>query len=217
MSIRSTLRALLLVRKGTLAGLSEESAGRDPVVLFGRWFEDASRAGLVLPEAMTLSTATTEGRPSSRLVLMKSFGDDGFVFFTNYESRKAQELEANPQAALNFHWPALLRQVRIEGHVSRTSEAESAAYFSTRPRGSQLGAWASVQSSTIKDRNELVARMESRRSEFRGREVPLPPFWGGYCLRFDRIEFWQGRLDRLHDRLEFIRNGPDWTCHRLSP
>ncbi|TFG65609.1 MAG: pyridoxamine 5'-phosphate oxidase, partial [Gemmatimonadales bacterium] len=136
-----------------MEGLSEASAGSDPIVLFGRWFEDASRSGLLLPEAMTLSTATPEGLPSARLVLMKSFGDDGIVFFTNYESRKAQELEANPQAALTFYWPVLQRQVRIEGRVSRTSESESEAYFRTRPRGSQLGAWASTQSAALADRD----------------------------------------------------------------
>lgn len=217
MSIRSTLRALNLVRKGTLGGLSEASAGPDPVALFGRWFADASGAGLLLPEAMTLSTATPEGRPSARLVLMKSFGEDGFVFFTNYESRKAQDLESNPHAALTFHWPVLQRQVRIEGRASRISESESETYFRSRGRGSQLGAWASNQSAALEDREELVARMKARRAEFHGRDVPLPPFWGGYRLQVDRIEFWQGRLDRLHDRLEYVRDGEDWTIRRLSP
>jgi len=217
MSIRSTLRALLLVRKGTLGGLSEESAGPDPVALFGHWFEDASRAGLLLPEAMNLATVNSEGMPSARLVLMKSFGDDGFVFYTNYESRKARDLEANPQAALTFHWRILQRQVRVEGRVSRTSESESEAYFRTRARGSQLGAWASVQSSPLADRDELVARMKARRAEFHGRDIPLPPFWGGYRLHVERFEFWQGRLDRLHDRLEYVRDGQSWTMRRLSP
>ncbi|TFG66507.1 MAG: pyridoxamine 5'-phosphate oxidase, partial [Gemmatimonadales bacterium] len=155
--------------------------------------------------------------PSARLVLMKSFGDDGIVFFTNYESRKSQQLEANPQAALTFYWPRLQRQVRIEGRVARTSESESEAYFRTRPRGSQLGAWASTQSAALADRDELVARMEARRAEFKGRDVPLPPFWGGFRLQCDRIEFWQGRLNRLHDRLDYVREGQDWTCRRLSP
>ncbi len=217
MSIRSTLRALLLVRKGTLGGLSEESAGPDPVALFGHWFEDASKAGLLLPEAMNLATVNSEGMPSARLVLMKSFGDDGFVFYTNYESRKARDLEANPQAALTFHWRILQRQVRVEGRVSRTSESESEAYFRTRARGSQLGAWASVQSSPLADRDELVARMKARRAEFHGRDIPLPPFWGGYRLHVERFEFWQGRLDRLHDRLEYVRDGQSWTMRRLSP
>lgn len=217
MLIRSTLRALFLVRKGVIGGLSEASAGRDPIALFGRWFEDASRSGLLLPEAMNLSTATLEGRPSSRLVLMKSFDDDGFVFFTNYESRKAQDLEANPHAALTFHWPVLHRQIRIEGRVTRTSQAESEAYFHTRARGSQLGAWASVQTAEIEDREALVATMATRRDEFDGREVPLPPFWGGYRLHAERIEFWQGRSDRLHDRLEYVRDGEAWKLRRLSP
>jgi pyridoxamine 5'-phosphate oxidase len=217
MLIRSTLRALFLVRKGTIGGLSEQSAGMDPIALFEKWFKEASSTGLLLPEAMTLSTATPEGKPSARLVLMKSFGDDGFVFFTNYESRKAQQLEANPNAALTFHWPILQRQVRIEGRVARTSESESTNYFQTRARGSQLGAWASSQSSELDDRVELVARMEARQAEFKGRDVPLPPFWGGYRLQIDRIEFWQGRLDRLHDRLEYVSNGRNWNRRRLSP
>ncbi len=217
MSIRSTLRALLLVRKGTLGGLSEASAGPDPVALFGRWFEDATQAGLLMPEAMTLSTATAEGMPSGRLVLMKSFDDAGFVFFTNYESRKAQDLEVNPQAALTVHWRILQRQVRIQGRVSRTSESESEAYFRTRARGSQLGAWASNQSSALADREELVASMKACRAEFHGQEVPLPPFWGGYRLHAQRIEFWQGRLNRLHDRLEYVRDEQGWTMRRLSP
>ena len=217
MLIRSTLRALFLVRKGVFGGLSEASAGRDPMVLFGRWFEDASRSGLLLPEAMNLSTATLDGRPSSRLVLLKSFGDDGFVFFTNYLSRKAQDLEVNPQAALTFHWPVLHRQIRIEGRVTRTSTSESEAYFRTRERGSQLGAWASVQTAEIEDRETLVAAMEARRNEFDGRDVPLPPFWGGYRLHAERIEFWQGRSNRLHDRLEYVRDGQAWILRRLSP
>jgi pyridoxamine 5'-phosphate oxidase len=217
MLIRSTLRALFLVRKGVIGGLSEASAGADPIALFGLWFENASRSGLLLPEAMTLSTATLEGRPSSRLVLMKSFGDDGFVFFTNYQSRKAQDLEANPQAALTFHWPVLHRQVRIEGRVTRTSNHESEAYFRTRDRGSQLGAWASVQTAEIEDREALEASMAARRNEFDGREVPLPPFWGGYRLHAERIEFWQGRSNRLHDRLEYVRDGRVWKLRRLSP
>ncbi len=217
MLIRSTLRALFIIRKGVIGGLSEASAGPDPMALFGRWFEDASRSGLLLPEAMNLATATPDGRPSSRLVLMKSFGNDGFVFFTNYESRKAQDLEANPQAALTFHWPVLHRQIRIDGRVTRTSISESEAYFRTRARGSQLGAWASVQSAEIEDRESLVAAMEARRDEFDGREVPLPPFWGGYRLRAERIEFWQGRSDRLHDRLEYVREDEAWNLRRLSP
>lgn len=217
MSMGSTLRALFLVRKGVMGGLAEDSAGRDPLALFSRWFEDASRSGILLPESVTLSTATPEGRPSARLVLLKSFGEDGFVFFTNYESRKARELEANPQAALTAFWPVLQRQVRIEGTVSRTSQAESEAYFRTRARGSQLGAWASAQSDELENRAELEANMKARRTEFEGRDVPLPAFWGGYRLHPERIEFWQGRLNRLHDRLEYERQGQAWHLRRLSP
>ena len=217
MSIRATLRALFLVRKGAIGGLAEDLAGADPFALFDRWFEDASRSGLLLPEAVTLSTATTDGRPSARLVLLKAFGESGFVFFTNYESRKGRELDSNPYAALTAHWPVLQRQVRIEGSVSRTSQSESEAYFRTRDRGSQLGAWASVQSDEIENRDTLEARMAARRAEFEGRDVPLPPFWGGYRLDPVRIEFWQGRLNRLHDRLEYVRDGHAWRRRRLSP
>jgi pyridoxamine 5'-phosphate oxidase len=217
MSMRSTLRALFLVRKGVIGGLAEDSAGTDPFALFDTWFEDASRSGLLLPESVTLSTATPDGRPSARLVLLKSFGEHGFVFFTNYGSRKGRELDVNPHAALTAHWPILQRQVRIEGSVTRTSEAESEAYFRTRARGSQLGAWASAQSEEVADRAELEARMAARKSEFEGRDVPLPPYWGGYRLDPARIEFWQGRLNRLHDRLEFERDGQTWRRRRLSP
>ena len=217
MLIRSTLRALFLIRKGVIGGLDEASAGNDPFKLFDRWFEDAARSGLLLPEAMTLSTATSDGRPSARLVLMKSGGPDGFVFFTNYESRKARELESNPYAALTFHWPILQRQVRIEGRAERTSDAESDAYFRTREAGSQLGAWASAQSSELNSRAQLEAQVALRREEFGEGAIPRPQFWGGYRLVPGRIEFWQGRLNRLHDRFEFTGEGGTWTRRRLSP
>lgn len=217
MSVRSTLRALFLVRKGVIGGLDEAAAGSDPLVLFDEWFSDAARSGLLLPEAMTLSTVSANGRPSGRQVLMKSVDQSGFVFFTNYESRKARELEHNPNAALTFHWPVLQRQVRIEGPVERTSDAESDAYFATRSPGSQLGAWASAQSSELADRSELEKRMASRREEFAGDQIPRPPFWGGYRLTPRKIEFWQGRMDRLHDRFEFTHDGVSWSRKRLSP
>jgi len=217
MSVRSTLRALFLIRKGVIGGLDENSAGADPLVLFDQWFGDAARSGLLLPEAMTLSTATSEGRPSGRLVLLKSVDPDGFVFFTNYESRKAHDLDSNPYAALTFHWPVLQRQVRVEGRVERTSDSESDTYFSTRDRGSQLGAWASEQSSELANRSGLEQQMAMRREEFTEGVIPRPPFWGGYRLSPDRIEFWQGRLSRLHDRIEFRRDGEFWSKRRLSP
>lgn len=217
MSVRSTLRALFLIRKGVIGGLDEASAGDDPLLLFDQWFREAARAGLLLPEAVTLSTVSPSGKPSGRLVLMKSVDSRGFVFFTNYESRKARDLENNPNAALTFHWPVLHRQVRVEGRVERTSEPESDAYFATRPPGSQLGAWASEQSSELRDRDELERRVAARREEFADGAIPRPPFWGGYRLAPRMIEFWQGRVDRLHDRFEFTRDGQSWSRRRLSP
>jgi pyridoxamine 5'-phosphate oxidase len=217
MLVRSTLRALFLIRKGVIGGLDEATAGADPLTLFDQWFKEADRSGLLLPEAMTLSTATPDGRPSGRLVLLKSVDASGFVFYTNYESRKSRDLESNPHAALTFHWPILQRQVRVEGQVGRTSDEESDAYFSTRDAGSQLGAWASEQSHELRERSELESRWVARREEFGSGNIPRPPFWGGYRLAPTRIEFWQGRLNRLHDRFEFMKEGQSWSRRRLSP
>lgn len=197
--------------------LTEAEAGADPIALFGRWFDAATSSGAPLPESMTLATATPDGRPSARLVLLKDFGDDGFVFYTNYESRKAQDLAANPRVALVFHWAALERQVRVQGSVVRTSREDAAAYFATRPRESQLGAWASIQSSDIAAREELEERFAERAAEFAGRDVPVPQYWGGYRVIPDRIEFWQGRVGRLHDRLVYELTDVGWERTRLSP
>lgn len=197
--------------------LTEAEAGVDPIALFTRWFDTAASSGVPLPESMTLATATADGRPSARLILLKDFDDNGFVFYTNYESRKAQDLAANPRAALTFHWTALERQVRIQGTVVRTSREDAAAYFATRPRESQLGAWASIQSREIASREELETRFAERAEEFDGREVPVPPYWGGYRVVPDRIEFWQGRVGRLHDRLVYERTDAGWERTRLSP
>ncbi|MEJ2481754.1 MAG: pyridoxamine 5'-phosphate oxidase [Gemmatimonadota bacterium] len=217
MSLISTLRAMLTIRKGVFTGLDESSVGQEPFGLFDRWYGEARRAGLYLPESMTLATSTPEGVPSARLVLLKRHDDRGFVFFTNYESRKASELEANPNAALAIHWPILQRQVRIEGAVERITEEESFSYYRTRPRGSRIGAWASPQSRVIPDRALLEARVAEFEARFRGEEVPLPPYWGGYRVRPDRIEFWQGRANRLHDRFLFSRSGEAWSVERLAP
>lgn len=197
--------------------LTEAEAGADPIALFARWFDAATAAGAPFPEAMTLATATPGGRPSARLVLLKDFDDDGFVFYTNYESRKAEELAANPRAALAFHWAALERQVRVEGSVVRTSREDAAVYFASRPRESQIGAWASIQSRDIDSRAELEAAYAGRAAEFEGRDVPLPPYWGGYRVIPERIEFWQGRVGRLHDRLVYERTDDGWERTRLSP
>lgn len=217
MSVISTLRAMLTIRKGVFTGLDEESVGTEPFGLFDRWYLEARRAGLYLPESMTLATATTDGKPSARLVLLKGHDERGFVFFTNYESRKAAELESNPVASLAIHWPILQRQVRVEGSVERISEDESYSYFSTRPRGSRIGAWASPQSRVIPDRAELERRVAEFDARYPGEEIPLPPHWGGYRIRPDRIEFWQGRASRLHDRFRFSREGDAWKVERLAP
>lgn len=195
----------------------DDQAGTDPVELFGRWFEAARSAGIELPEAVALGTATPDGVPSVRMVLLKGFDDAGFTFFTNYESRKAGELDANPRAALCFHWKELDRQVRLTGHVRRVSQEESREYFVTRPEGSRLGAWASKQSRPLASRTELEGAVEAVRRRFADGDIPLPPFWGGYRLVPDRIEFWQGRSDRLHDRIAFDRVDGGWSTVRLYP
>ncbi|RMG48388.1 MAG: pyridoxamine 5'-phosphate oxidase [Acidobacteria bacterium] len=217
MSWIARLRALATLGRGVIGGLSEEAAGDDPIALFRRWFDDARRAGLLLPEAMGLATATPDGRPSVRMMLLKAADERGFVFYTNYESRKGRELRANPRAAIVLHWAALQRQVRAEGTVSRLTPEESYAYFKTRPRGSRIGAWASRQSAELASRRELEERFAEFEARFRGKDVPLPPFWGGFRLAPARIEFWQGRANRLHDRLLFERDGPGWRRRRLSP
>jgi pyridoxamine 5'-phosphate oxidase len=217
MSLKSTLRAFFTTGRGVVRGLSEREAGSDPIALFDRWYREAREAGLYLPESMALATASADGRPSVRQVLLKAFDERGFVFYTNYESRKGREIGENPVGALAVHWPILQRQVRIAGSIERTSHEESEAYFRTRPRGSRLGAWASAQSSVLKDRAELEARFREVRERFRHGEVPLPPFWGGYRLCAETMEFWQGRANRLHDRLLFARAGDGWTVRRLAP
>lgn len=217
MALWSTIRALFTTGKGVILGLSEKSAGHDPLSLFHTWYQDAIRGGIYLPESMALGTATPDGKPSVRLVLLKGYDDRGFVFFTNYGSRKAAELEANPQATLVFHWAPLQRQVRLEGTVERISKEDSEAYFHTRPRGSQIGAWASRQSEPLPSRSTLEERVREYQVRFKGDPIPLPPFWGGYRLDPESVEFWQGRADRLHDRIKFIRNGEGWSRLRLYP
>lgn len=201
----------------TRSGLAETELRADPVEQFAAWFADAVRAGLREPTAMVLATATPDGTPSARLVLLKGYDAEGFTFFTNRGSRKGVELAANPRAALVFPWHDLERQVRVEGQVSVAPHEPSAAYFATRPRGAQLGAWASRQSSVLADRRALEERTARMAERFADGPVPLPEFWGGYRVRPDAVEFWQGRADRLHDRLRYRRSGPGWLVERLAP
>jgi pyridoxamine 5'-phosphate oxidase len=189
-----------------------------PFPFFAEWFDAARHAGLAEPNAMTLATASPAGRPSARIVLLKGFGDEGFSFYTNYHSRKGVELDANPFAALVFAWLELERQVRIEGTVSRLPEEESVRYFQSRPRGSQLGAWASAQSEVIPDRSVLETRLAELERRYEGEPVlPKPPGWGGYLLKPASVEFWQGRPSRLHDRIRYRLAGEEWVKERLAP
>lgn len=199
--------------------LDESRVDRDPIRQFAAWYDAAVAAGILEPEAMTLSTSTPDGRPSARIVLLRGFDAHGFCFFTNYESRKGRELEANPHAALTFHWAALERQVRIEGRVERTTAAESDAYFTSRPSTSRIGAWSSPQSAVIADRPALEQLFDRFRAEHPDdTAIPRPDHWGGYRLVPERIEFWQGRPSRLHDRLRFSREAADaWLIERLAP
>lgn len=197
--------------------LDESDMHADPIVQFSRWYEPALTSGIMEPTAMTLATATPAGAPAARVVLLKGVDRDGFIFFTNYESRKGRELAVNPRAALALWWPPLFRQVRIEGTIERVSAAESDEYHRSRERGKQLAAWISSQSQ-ITTREELQRSFAELEVRYRGREIPRPPFWGGYRLRPTMVEFWQGRVNRLHDRLRYrLDDGSRWVLERLAP
>ena len=205
-------------REHALRGFSESDADPDPIQQFDKWYDEAVKAGLFDPSVMALATAGADGQPAVRLVLLKGFGARGFVFYTNYESRKGRELAANPRVAVSFCWGDLDRQVRIEGAVEQLGPAESDAYFQSRPRESQLGAWASQQSAVIPDRETLEERYRSAAARFANASVPRPPNWGGYRILPAMIEFWQGRVRRLHDRLRYTRRADGtWLLERLSP
>ena len=201
----------------TNVALLEGDLDKSPFAQFARWFEEARAAQPHMPEAMTVSTCLNNA-VSSRVCLLKEFDERGFVFFTNYSSRKGAQISENPRVALCFHWPALERQVRIEGAAVKTTEEESDAYFATRPRGSQLGAWASNQSSVLFGRADLDQRFRELDATYKERPVPRPPHWGGYRVIPLEIEFWQGRADRLHDRFVYrLREPKDWVIERLAP
>ena len=201
----------------TLSGLSRETLEANPVQQFEQWFEQAEEAGIPMPNAMSLATVAPDGQPSMRVVLLKYFDEKGFVFFTNYESKKAQDIAGNAKVALLFPWLDLERQVKILGHAERISTSESAKYFLSRPHGSQLGAWVSNQSSPITSRQMLMSKFEELKRKFKQGEVPLPSFWGGYRIKPEVFEFWQGRQHRLHDRFQYTLRASNWEIERLAP
>ena len=202
-----------------MGAFDEKNCETNPIVQFEKWFKETQTVDSKEPNAMTLATATVDGRPSARIVLLKEVSDAGFVFYTNYGSRKAQDLETNPRCALTFYWSELERQVRVEGQARRVTQAESEAYFRTRPKGSKLGAWASHQSETVASRDALEAKLSELQAKYAGQdEIPVPEFWGGYCVVPEVIEFWQGRPNRMHDRIRYRRKGEtEWVIDRLSP
>src|ERR1700722_14908702 len=197
--------------------LVEKKASKNPLPLFQRWFKEARKAEVVDVNALALATVSKSGIPSNRIVLLKGLDNRGFVFFTNYQSQKGREISKRAVASLLFFWPQLIRQVRVDGKVVKISAKESDAYFKTPPRGSQLGAWASEQSETVPNRDFLEKCMKALEEKYKGKAIPRPPYWGGYLVIPRSIEFWQGRPNRLHDRLRYVRQGQSWRRERLAP
>jgi pyridoxamine 5'-phosphate oxidase len=218
MTLFEKLRCLLTFGQGVALPLPKIPEGAQPFPLFSQWFKEAKKSGILLPEAMSVSSCGTDGQPSSRMVLLKEFSEDGFVFYTNYASRKSQNLEENNKVALLFHWNVLQRQVRIEGTVEKVSAEQSAQYFHSRDHGSQVGAWASKQSTKIIQNNELQERVDYFNAKYPQGEVPHPNFWGGWRIKPNYIEFWQGRTSRLHDRICFEKqDSGQWIQYKLNP
>ena len=217
MTLLEKLRCLFTFGQEVALPLPEISSDSTPLALFTQWFNDANKSGVLLPEAMSVSSCNSDGQPSSRMVLLKHFDEQGFVFFTNYSSRKSHELAENNKVALLFHWNVLQRQIRIEGTVEKVTAKESADYFHSRDRGSQIGAWASKQSKKLTHDNELKERMEAFKDKYVQGEVPYPEFWGGWRIKPTYIEFWQGRASRLHDRVCFEKKDDVWQNFKLHP
>jgi len=217
MTLFEKLRCLFTFGQGVALPLPAIDENADPLSLFKLWFDDANKSGMLLPEAMSVSSVSQDGQPSCRMVLLKEFNQQGFVFYTNYASRKSHELNENDKIALLFHWNVLQRQIRIEGRVERVSAEQSAKYFHSRDRGSQIGAWASKQSSKIQSESELAENVAYYTKKFAGKEVPLPEFWGGWRIIPSYMEFWQGRANRLHDRVCFEINATGWKNYKLQP
>lgn len=202
----------------TTSDLSKKDLSSDPFSQFEKWFAQVQNGGISMPNAMSLATVSADGQPSIRTVLLKYFDQEGFVFFTNYESRKAQEIDQNPKVALLFFWKELERQIKITGTVDKISTTESVKYFFSRPKGSQIGAWVSNQSSVITSRQLLMSKFEELKRKFQDKQVPLPSFWGGYRVVPEEFEFWQGRVNRLHDRFLYSKNTDNhWIINRLAP
>ena len=204
-------------RDYSLAGLRRADLAANPIAQINQWFEQALKFGIREPNAMTLATADRRGRPSARIVLLKGVSEKGFTFFTNYQGRKGHELAANPHASLVLFWPELERQICIAGSVTKVSRAESKTYFESRPRGSRLSAWVSSQSEAVADRSVLERKLAVLEAKYPGEQVPLPPYWGGFRLAPVRVEFWQGRPNRLHDRFQYLKVRRGWRLERLSP